>query len=144
MGRDQLRGHSSIGELPNPPSEAKPIDVCQLYVDHYLLQFGRARQTVKNRAKGVVLGTALAGAGIAVVSVMTAVVDWSWLPIVSAVLAGAVTVLSAWDGHFRHKDLWVQRTEVVSRLQELKRNVVVRLASGEDPEYGRGGRIAET
>jgi len=131
MGRSS--GGLSVGELPIPPQDAKLIDVCTLYLDHYIRFFSRARQIVKYRSKLVVLGTALSGAVIAVVSVMTALVDWPWLALVSAVLAGAVTVMSAWDGHFRHKELWVQRTEVVSQLQELKRTVTTRLASGDDP-----------
>ena len=43
----------------------------------------------------------------------------------STVLAGAVAVVAAWDGHFRHRDLWVQRSLILQQLEQALRDAEI-------------------
>ena len=87
---------------------------------------------IKRRASHVVLTVSTASALIAVVGAATAVLGWAWLGIVSAALAGVATVFDAWDGLFRHRELWHQRSLVLGHLQSIKRSIELRAAAGED------------
>lgn len=102
------------------------------YLTYWEGEFARARLVVKSRASKVVVAGATATGLIAVVGAATSITGWAWLGIVSAALAGCVTVLGAWDALFRHRDMWHQRSVVLGRLQALKRTLQVRAASGED------------
>jgi hypothetical protein len=102
------------------------------YLSHYEREFAKARRTVKRRASGVLIA---AGVGNTVVVVIGGVVTtWSalsWMGILSSGLAAGVAALLAWDNHFKHRDLWIQRSVILHRIQEIRRtsDVDLRLAS---------------
>jgi|GEM_PF-3068208 len=70
--------------------------------------------------------------GTAAISALTTLVlglgqfkfGWEALPqvtqIIALFLSFSATVISAWDAHFRHKDLWVMQARSVHRLYRLK------------------------
>jgi hypothetical protein len=115
-----------------PPPGADAFDIAMHYLANYEADYGRARRVVKSRASNVVVGVATANGLIAVVGVAVAVSGWSWLGLVTAGLAGTVGVLSAWDGLFRHRELWVQRSLILGQLQATQREARLRVALGED------------
>lgn len=112
----------------DPPADADPLDVAMFYVRHWEVEFVRARRVVKKSASNVVLAGSTATGTIAVVGAATTVTGWVWLGVVTAALAGLSGVLSAMDGLHRHRDLWVQRSLALGRLQALKRNTEMRIA----------------
>jgi hypothetical protein len=111
-----------------PPADADPFDVAMHYVRHWEGEFLRARLVVKKRASNVVVIVSSATALVAVLSAATAIAGLAWLGIVTAALAGLASVVSAWDGLFRHRELWMQRSLVLGRLQEVHRRAVFRLS----------------
>lgn len=123
---------SGLRPPDEPPADADAFDVAMFYLRHWEKEFLRARLVVKQRATAVVIAVSVATALIAVVSAATAITGWSWLGIVTALLAGVASVVSAWDGLFRHRELWLQRSLVVGRLQEIHRRAAFELALAPD------------
>lgn len=114
---------SGIAQPLDPPEGSDALAAVMHYLVHYEEQFTKARRVVKRRASTVLV---VAGVGNTVVVVIGGVVTtwpWlSWMGIVSSGLAAAVAAVLAWDNHFRHRDLWVQRSIILQRLQEARRN----------------------
>ena len=44
----------------------------------------------------------------------------TWLSVIALLTSAAITVVSAWDGFFRHRELWVQKTDAWMALQKLE------------------------
>ncbi len=131
-GITQLK--SGLRLAPPPPIDADPLRVARHYLDYYASDFSRARDVVKRRANWVVVLGATVTGTIALVGTVIALAKAPWLGLVSTGLAGLVGVLAAWDGLFRHRDLWVQRSWVVSQLQELQREIDFREALRDEPD----------
>lgn len=125
---DALMKASGLRPPEEPPTDADAFDVAMHYLRHWEKEFLRARLVVKKRASRVVIAVSSATALIAVVGAATAITGWSWMGIVTAVLAGVASVVSAWDGLFRHRELWLQRSLVLGRLQEIHRHAAFELA----------------
>jgi hypothetical protein len=87
---------------------------------------------VKKRAKRVVVSTAVANGLIALLGTAVAVFDAPWLGLLSTGLAASIGVLTAWDGLYRHREMWVQRSVILGQLQALLRTIELRRADGED------------
>ena len=124
-------GLRSPGE---PPANARSIEVSKHYLDFYQADYARARQVVKSRANFVAVAAAALNGLIAVVGAAVAVFAQPWLGLVSTLLASAIAVLMAWDGLFRHREMWIQRSAVLGELQALSRATNFRIATGEDEE----------
>ena len=121
--------------LPDvPQADLDALDLALHYVTFYVHEYARARQVVKRRASTVVVLTAAGYGAIAVVGAVTAIAKAPWLGIVSTALTGFIGVLAAWDGLFRHRDLWTQRSAILGQLQALQRTIEVRRAAGEQRE----------
>lgn len=65
---------------------------------------------------------------------MVAVWNSSWLGLVSTALAGSIGVVNSWDGMFRERELWIQRSEMLGQIQLVKRTLQFRLACGDNPQ----------
>lgn len=121
--------------MPPPvPTGAAPIEIVLHYIGFYEADYARARRVVKRRAREVVVGTAVATGSIAVLGAAIAVWHASWLGVVSTGLAAAVSVLAAWEGLARHRQLWIQRSLILNRVQQLKRTVEYRRARGDNEQ----------
>lgn len=128
----RLSNSSGLRPPSSPPVDLDGYGIALFYLTHFEAEFARARQVDKLRASHALIASSSATALIAVVGAATTTTGWAWLGIVSAALAGCVTVVNAWDGLFRHRDLWHHRSLVLGELQEAKRNFEVRAANGED------------
>lgn len=102
------------------------LEVVLTYLKYYQQLFAERRTIVKSRAKFAVVATAAANSAIAVVGAIVTLTGWSGLAIASTALAGVIAVIAAWDGHFRHRDLWVQRSVVLQQLEEVLRDTQIR------------------
>ena len=125
---EAVKKASGLRPPEEPPHDADAFDVAMHYLRHWENEFLRTRLVVKKRASSVVITVSIATALIAVVSAATAITGWSSLGILTAGLAGAASVVSAWDGFFRHRELWLQRSLVLSRLQQIHRKAAFELA----------------
>lgn len=143
MSKDVVQRTSGLRPPPDPPENGDAYDVALFYVKYWEAEFARARLVVKRRASHVVVAVATATALIAVVGAATAVLDWAWLGIVSAALAGFASVVGAWDGLFRHRELWHQRSLVLGHIQMIKRSTELRSAAGEDRTVLAGEAMSE-
>lgn len=127
---DGARASSGLRSPAPPPAGLAPLEVVLYYLDFYDFEFSRTRTVVKGRARFVVvLGASLTSA-IAVVGAITALYELPGLGVISALLAGCGAVLAAWDGLFKHRELWAQRSKVLKRIQQLRRDVEIKSATG--------------
>ncbi|MBY8873989.1 DUF4231 domain-containing protein [Micromonospora sp. PLK6-60] len=128
-----IREKQSSGvRLPgSPPADADTLDVAMYYLEFYLADFSRARGVAKRRARVVVVATAAANGLIALLGATTTFTGLAWLGLCSVGVTAIIAVLAAWDGLFRHRELWIQRSVIVSRLHTVQREVYLRRASGE-------------
>lgn len=120
-------GKPSGIDLPkDPPSDADAFDTVLFYLRHYEAEFGRARRVVKRRASSALIAAGVGNTFVVVIGgVVTAWSALSWLGIVSSGLAASVAAVLAWDNHFQHEALWVQRSLVLQKLHEIRRNAEV-------------------
>ncbi len=125
---------SGLRPAPIPPNDSEPLDVSLHYLAHYVSEVGRARGVVKRRAKGVVVwGAALTGTS-AILGGLVALTGSAYFGLAGTATAAALGVVSAWDGHFQHRELWVQRSGVLAKLQKLERNTQLLAAESADRE----------
>ena len=128
VGWWMTRWKNSKEELPafvDVGHQRYALDTAISYLTYYRSEFVNRRRAVKRRAWIAVVATATFNAGIAVVGAVVTLTRWSRLGIVSTVLAGAVAVVAAWDGHFRHRDLWVQRSLILQQLEQALRDAEI-------------------
>lgn len=128
----ESRPASGIRLPTRPPEGSSPLEVAQHYVRFYEREIARTRRVLKRRATLVVVVTAVSNAAIAIVGSATAAWNIPQLGVVSAVLAGVITVVAAWDGLYRHREHWVLRSAVLNQLNALNRSVELRAALAQD------------
>jgi len=125
---------SGIRVPPDPPRDKGALAVVSYYLRYYEVEYARARRVVKRRSSRAVVISSLATGGIAVLGVASAAWASPVFGLASTSLAGVIGVIAAWDSHFAHRDLWIQRSLVLSEIQELKRNVELEGADVDDSE----------
>ncbi|MBF6548835.1 SLATT domain-containing protein [Nocardia brasiliensis] len=123
---------SGIRSPKSPPADADALDISVHHLTFYLAEYERSRLVVKMRARRVVVWTSVANGSIAVLGAAVAVFDATWIGLLSTALAGFIGVLAAWDGLYRHREMWVQRSVILGQLQSLLRGTQLRQALGED------------
>ncbi|MBF6171889.1 SLATT domain-containing protein [Nocardia blacklockiae] len=130
---EQTPAHSTGLHSPqSPPPDADPLGISLHYLHLFRDEYERSRFVVKTRAKQVVVWTAVANGLIAVLGTAIAVYDAPWLGLLSTGLAASIGVITAWDGLYRHREMWVQRSVILGQLQTLLRSTELRQATGED------------
>jgi hypothetical protein len=118
---------------PEIDVSAAPIDVAIASLKHAAGFFAKRREIAKGKAERVVITIALANGLIAVIGVaVTIAEEWSILGILSTALAALITGLTAWDTHYRHRELWTEKTVHLSQVQELLRDTQYRIARGKE------------
>jgi hypothetical protein len=126
------RRSSGLHSPESPPPNADALGISLHYLAFYRDEYERSRVVVKTRAKRVVVWTAVANGLIAVAGTAVAVFQAPWLGLLSTGLAASIGVITAWDGLYRHREMWVQRSVILGQLQALLRTVELRQAEGED------------
>ncbi|MEV8168838.1 SLATT domain-containing protein [Microbacterium paraoxydans] len=135
---------SGIDSVPPPPSGSSLSQIVDHYLDGYERQFRKARRTVKRRASGVTIAASILTGLVAVLGSISAVLATDWwsggLAVATTLTSATVTVLTAWNDHFRHRELWIQRSAVLAQINELRRSFAARAIS---PWYRRTSTRAE-
>jgi len=135
---------SGIDSVPPPPPGSSPSQIVEHYLDGYEQHFKRARRTVKRRASGVTVAASILTGAVAVLGSISAVLATDWwsggLAVATTLASAAVTVLLAWNDHFHHRELWMQRSTVLAQINELRRSFAARTTR---PWYKRGSDRAE-
>ena len=86
--------------------------------------FDSSRQFYRRGFFYFTLGTAILSAMTTVLIGMSKIYSsQAWMSALALVTSAGITVISAWDGFFRHKDLWVQKTDSWMSLQNLQSNL---------------------
>lgn len=127
-----LNRSSGLRPVEDPPNDADALDVVLHYTRAYESEFARARGVVKRRATYTVVTQSGITGLIAVVGATVSVTGWTWLGIVSAGLAALIGIIASWEAHFRHRELWRQRSLVLGELQALKRRLLFEVAATHD------------
>jgi len=107
-----------------------PIDIALGELSNACTFFEKRRSQAKYKAENVLLATRIANGCIAVIGVLVTFEGWSRWGIVSTALAALVAGIAEWDAHYRHRELWIQRTVVLSKLQYLLRDARYQMARG--------------
>lgn len=107
-----------------PDPKLKSLDAMFYYLDWWEREFNRTRKVVKRRAAKVTIWTTVLTGLVAVFGAISASISNNPLQDLIAICttgASATTaVLLAWNEHFHHKDLWIQRSQVLHQLQSLR------------------------
>ncbi len=135
---------SGIDSVLPPPPGSSPSQIVEHYLGGYELQFKRARRTVKRRASAVTIAVSVLNGVVAVFGSISAVLATDWwsggVAIATTLTSATVAVLLAWNDHFHHRELWIQRSTVLARMNDLRRTYAARAVS---PWYGRRSERAE-
>ncbi|MBV1941039.1 SLATT domain-containing protein [Streptomyces sp. BV286] len=118
----------------DPPVGQGGLAVVSYYVESYEKEYARIRNFSKMRVSGVITLVATLNAGIAVLGVASAAWKYPWFGLASTALAGVVGILAARNNLFRDQELWQLRSMILSKLQQIKREMRYRIASGEDEQ----------
>ncbi|MFF2098105.1 hypothetical protein [Streptomyces sp. NPDC058202] len=116
----------------NPPLDQGGFAVVSYYVNEYEKEFVRIRNVSKVSVSRKITLIATLNAGIAILGVASAAWKYPWFGLGSTLLAGIVGVLAARNNLFRDQELWQLRSEILSKIQQIKRDMQYRVASGED------------
>ncbi|WP_344013494.1 DUF4231 domain-containing protein [Microbacterium natoriense] len=107
-----------------PDPKLKSLDAMFHYLDWWEQEFNRTRKVVKRRAAKVTIWTTALTGAIAVLGAISASISNNPLQDLIAICTTAASattaVLLAWNEHFHHKDLWIQRSQVLHQLQNLR------------------------
>jgi hypothetical protein len=113
------------GPKPVPNDVDSSLAAMLHYLDWWEKDYARARRVVKKRAALVTIWTNVLTGIVAVLGAISAALSndpWMDLAAILTTAASATTaVLFAWNEHFHHKELWIQRSRVLSELQSLRR-----------------------
>ncbi|MHB9754118.1 DUF4231 domain-containing protein [Streptomyces sp. BYX5S] len=118
---------------PDPPEGVDALAVVAHYLAWYDTEYARIRQLSKERVGQVITLMAGLNAAIAVLGVASAAWKYPWFGLASTVLAGLAAILAARNNLFRDQELWQLRSVTLASLQQLKREMYLRAASGEEP-----------
>lgn len=91
------------------------------------------RRGNKKKAEYVVLGSAGISAVTTICIGVTSLAN-SWAPIYQSaalILSASLTVLTAWDGLYNHKRLWLMQASIVNSLRQIETDIKHVEASGE-------------
>jgi len=107
-----------------PPRELDRDGVVDYYLDHFEREFVRTRREAKRRSVTAVVARAVLGGVGTVLGAASAAASTELFPaligIAIAFTSAASAVFAIWDGHFRHEQLWVQRTVVLGELSRVR------------------------
>lgn len=121
---------------PKQPDQEEPLDAMFYYLGWWETEFNRTRKVVKGRAAKVTIWTTILTGMVAILGAVSAALSngpWPNAIAICTTAASATTaVLLAWNEHFHHKDLWIQRSQVLNELQTVR------------IEYERASREAKT
>ncbi len=135
---------SGIDSVPPPPPGSSASQIVDHYLGGYESHFKRARRTVKRRASGVTIAASTLTGLVAVLGSISAVLATDWLSgglaVATTLSSATVAVLLAWNDHFHHRELWIQRSAVLAQINELRREFAARTTL---PWYRRASTRAE-
>ncbi|PJE05701.1 MAG: hypothetical protein CK429_29190 [Mycobacterium sp.] len=120
---------------PKPPEGEDAEDELTMalyYIRHYLDDFTHGRDVNKRKAKYVTVGSACANAAIVIVGALTTLTSWPVLGVVSASIAGLISIVAAWEEILSNRELWIRRSETVLQLNELDRRYRVLALNGQE------------
>lgn len=120
--------------IPLAPIDLSAYETALWYVRAYIDDVASARTEAKVRATRAVFWTSFLTGAIALTGVLTALSNWRWMGIVTAVFAGISGTIAAWDHFLGHGHLWRQRSRLLTELQILQEKMQVRRAGVESPE----------
>lgn len=92
-------------------------------IEHEIQAFDSSRQFYRRGFYYFTLGTAILSAATTVLIGMSKIYsNQAWISALALATSAGITIFAAWDGFFRHKDLWVQKTDTWMALQSLQSN----------------------
>jgi hypothetical protein len=101
-----------------------PQDFVERLIAEEIQGFDSSRQFYRRGYFRFTLGTATLSAMTTVlIGLSRTFAEQTWLSALALVTSAGITVLGAWDGFFRHRDLWVQKTDSWMALQSLQSNL---------------------
>ncbi|QHC64572.1 SLATT domain-containing protein [Rathayibacter festucae] len=123
---------SGIDSVGPPPAGSTPAETVEHYLSGYEAEFKKARRTVKRRSSAVTIAASVLTGLVAVLGCISAVLATDWISggvAVGTTLSSAtIAVLLAWNEHFHHRELWIQRSAVLADVNSVRRRFAARSA----------------
>jgi hypothetical protein len=117
---------SGINSVEPPAKGSLPHQAIEHYLNGYELQYKDARRVAKKRASRVTLAIAILTGCLTTLGSFGALLATdaisAGIAVTTTVVSAAIAVLLAWNDHFHHRQLWIQRSGVLAQLNELRRD----------------------
>ena len=94
--------------------------------------FDDSRKFYRRQNYRTTVATAAISAATTVFIGVSQILHSEKLSILSLICSAAITVVAAWDGFLRSRDLWVQKTDTCMGLQNLEAHIKYAKAKSED------------
>jgi hypothetical protein len=120
--------------LQSPPAATPGADglhQLQSKLSFYVLEYERIRKQAKSRRRAAVLTAAALNSVVTVLGAVIAQWHWTWIAVIGTGLSAAASLILFWDGFNKYHDLWIQRSETLSRLTRLQFQIEILLGVGE-------------
>ncbi len=118
--------------MSDPPfissNSALPGESQQAFVERQIAEqvagFDSSRQFYRRGFYWATLATAaLSALTTVLIAVSKVYPSLDFISMIAIVCSSAITVVTAWDGFFRHKELWIQKTDTWMELQGLEATI---------------------
>lgn len=104
-------------------AEPTAIDFVQDELQRQISRFDRARNYYRDGFFWVTLALATLSALTTLLIGVGQITQVTWVTILALVTSSCATVASAWEGYFRNKEMWLQKTETLNLLYELDADI---------------------
>lgn len=132
MARDKLLDGMAAQE--SVPEDWSPSKVVYEQILHFQRETLKHRRRIKFWSVFPVVGSAVGAGLIAVLGTLSAAIATNWWDIVLAVapvlISTLVALILAWDRHFMSRELWLLRSEVLSRLDQVRGDFELQRSEG--------------
>ena len=100
-----------------------PLDFVQTEVKEQIKSFDRSRNYYRDGYFWVTLALASLSALTTVLIGVSQIYKLSWLSVLALVTSAGTTIASAWEGYFKNKEMWMQKTVTLNQLYELDSDI---------------------
>jgi len=104
-------------------AEIAPIDFVQAELQKQISRFDQARNYYRNGHFWVMLAMATLSALTTLLISVGQIMQLTWVTLMALATSAGMTIATAWEGYFRNKEMWVQKTDTLNQLYELDMDI---------------------
>src|SRR5262249_32528134 len=104
-------------------SESEALEYLEGELEKQITSFDDSRKFYRVRFYYYTLATACLSALTTILIGVGQILGSKWLSILSLITSSGLTVVAAWEGFLRSRELWIQKTDTWMALQNLDANI---------------------